>query len=82
MPERSSTTTIPMCPSPKMRRYQIALSSVALEPAQLETYDAAVVVTDHDAVDYELVARHVPIVVDTRNVYRQRAERRATIVKA
>jgi UDP-N-acetyl-D-glucosamine dehydrogenase len=67
---------------PKMRRYQFAMSSVALDPSELETYDAAVVVTDHDAVDYELVARHVPIVVDTRNVYHLDPARRATIVKA
>jgi UDP-N-acetyl-D-glucosamine dehydrogenase len=36
-------------------------------------------VTDHSAVDYELVARHTPLVVDTRGVYRAP---RANVVKA
>lgn len=67
---------------PKMRRYQIALSSVAIDAASLSTYDAAVVVTDHDAVDYELVAQQVPLVVDTRNVYKAGIARRGAIVKA
>jgi UDP-N-acetyl-D-glucosamine dehydrogenase len=37
------------------------------------------VVTDHTAVDYELVARHAPLVVDTRGVYRAP---RPNVVKA
>ena len=35
----------------------------------LSRYDAAVVVTDHTGVDYAGVARTVPLVLDTRNVY-------------
>ena len=46
-----------------------AMSSVPLEPRILESYDAVVIVTDHSAVDYRLVARHAPLVVDTRGVY-------------
>jgi UDP-N-acetyl-D-glucosamine dehydrogenase len=67
---------------PKMRRHQLALSSVPLDDARLSSYRAAVVVTDHDEIDWEKVARKVPIVVDTRNVYRPGPERRARIVKA
>ena len=33
--------------------------------------DAVVIVTDHSAVDYELVLRHAPLIVDSRGVYRQ-----------
>ncbi|MCY4229633.1 MAG: nucleotide sugar dehydrogenase [Alphaproteobacteria bacterium] len=44
-------------------------------------FDAAIVVTDHDAVDWEGLAAAVPLVVDTRNVYDDRP-RRARIVKA
>ena len=34
-------------------------------------YDAALVVTDHDAVDYRAVVRQAPLVVDTRNACRR-----------
>ena len=44
-------------------------------------FDAALAVTDHDAVDWEALAAAVPLVVDTRNVYDDRP-RRARIVKA
>jgi UDP-N-acetyl-D-glucosamine dehydrogenase len=65
---------------PRMRRHQIELSSVALD--KLAQYDAAVVVTDHAAVDYQAVAAAVPLIVDTRNVYGGRPTSRARIVKA
>ncbi len=66
---------------PKMRRHQIELSSVSLD-SKLAQYDAAVVVTDHAAVDYQAVAAAVPLIVDTRNVYGGRPAARARIVKA
>ena len=34
----------------------------------LDGFDAAVIVTDHDGVDYQALVDQVPIVVDTRNV--------------
>ncbi len=47
----------------------------------LAGFDAALAVTDHDAVDWESLAAAVPLVVDTRNVYDKRP-RPARIVKA
>jgi UDP-N-acetyl-D-glucosamine dehydrogenase len=49
------------------------MESVPLTAEELERCDAAIVVTDHAAVDYDLVARHAPLVVDTRGVYREPA---------
>jgi UDP-N-acetyl-D-glucosamine dehydrogenase len=37
----------------------------------LKAFDAALIVTDHDDVDYEALCRYVPLVVDTRNVCRR-----------
>ena len=34
---------------------------------RLRTFDAAVIATDHDAVDYAELCRHVTLIVDTRN---------------
>jgi UDP-N-acetyl-D-glucosamine dehydrogenase len=48
----------------------LPLRSVPLTPETLGAVDTVVVVTDHTAVDYALVARHAPLVVDTRGVMR------------
>jgi UDP-N-acetyl-D-glucosamine dehydrogenase len=42
--------------------------SVALTPENLRGYDAVLIATDHDNVDYRLVVDHAKLVVDTRNV--------------
>lgn len=44
------------------------MQSSALSPENLVEYDLAVVVTDHDQTDWQMIADHVPLVVDTRNV--------------
>jgi UDP-N-acetyl-D-glucosamine dehydrogenase len=46
------------------------MTSTRLDPETLSACDAALIVTDHSAVDYALVARHAPLIVDTRGVYR------------
>jgi UDP-N-acetyl-D-glucosamine dehydrogenase len=43
------------------------LSSRTLSEKELAEADCVLVVTDHTSVDYELVARHAPVVIDTRN---------------
>jgi UDP-N-acetyl-D-glucosamine dehydrogenase len=59
----------PFIPSfPTLRRGQYALESVPLNPESLSRADAVVLVTDHDAFDYDLIARHGRLVVDTRGV--------------
>jgi UDP-N-acetyl-D-glucosamine dehydrogenase len=41
--------------------------SVPLSPATIEAYDAVLIVTDHDDIDYKMLVRHARLVVDTRN---------------
>ena len=55
------------------------MASVPLTAETLSKTDAVVLVTDHSAVDYDLVARSASLVVDTRGVYRQA---RPNVVKA
>ena len=52
---------------PKTREYDFHLSSVPLTPKALTSHDAALIVTDHKAVDYALVAKHAKLIVDTRD---------------
>ena len=59
--------------APRMRTWPDLprMDSQPLTPASLGGSDAVVIVTDHSAVDYDLVVRHAPLVVDTRGVYRR-----------
>jgi len=44
------------------------LSSVDLDPELLRDVDAVAVVTPHSAVDWEMISREAPLIVDFRNV--------------
>ena len=52
---------------PKLKEDGLDLASVALDAAALQAVDCVIVVTDHSAVDYGMVARHARAVVDTRH---------------
>jgi len=67
--------------APRMRTWPDLppMVSVPLTPDVLSKTDAVVLVTDHSAVDYELVARAADLIVDTRGVYR---EARSNVVRA
>jgi UDP-N-acetyl-D-glucosamine dehydrogenase len=56
------------------------LSSVPLSPATLAGADCVVVVTDHRAIDWQVVVDHASIVVDTRNATAKTRPGRARIV--
>lgn len=58
-------------PRTRARPDLLPMESRPLTAELLAGQDAVLIVTDHTAVDYELVARHAPLVVDTRGVYRQ-----------
>lgn len=51
------------------------LQSVALTPVALAEADCVVVVTDHRALDYDCIAAHAPLLVDTRNALAGRPTR-------
>lgn len=58
-----------------MQRYTCACSanefvSVPLAAGGVAGYDCVALVTNHDAFDYPLIARHAKLLVDTRGVYR------------
>ncbi len=56
--------------------------STPLEPASVAAYDAVVIATDHDGVDYETIATHARLVIDTRNVFARLGLSSPRIVKA
>ncbi len=56
--------------------------SVPLTAAALATIDAALICTDHDAIDYALLAASCRLVVDTRNICARRGLAGDSIIKA
>ena len=58
---------IPVIPHTREHDHLSGRTSVPLTAAQLATYDAVVICTEHTDVDYALVAKHAKLIVDTRN---------------
>ena len=58
--------------APRMRSWPDlpAMTSRPLTPEVLQSVDVALLITDHTSVDYDLVLRNAPLIVDTRGVYR------------
>lgn len=57
-------------------------SSVAWDLADFASYDAALICTDHDGVDYAALVDAVTLVIDTRNATAEVTENRDRIVRA
>ncbi len=66
----------------KMRRHDLKMRSVPLNPRMLAGYDCILIATHHAAYDWQLVADHAKLIVDTRNAMRQVNGRRDHIVMA
>ncbi|RVU21642.1 nucleotide sugar dehydrogenase [Methylobacterium oryzihabitans] len=73
---------VPVLPPTREHPDLTGRRSVPLTPETLAAADAVLVATDHDGVDYALVAAHAPLVVDTRNVMARNGLTGAHIVKA
>jgi UDP-N-acetyl-D-glucosamine dehydrogenase len=75
----------PYIPRIKPSREHGALAdrrSVSLTARRIAAADAVLIVTDHDGVDYRLIAEHAQLVVDTRNVMARAGIKGGRIVKA
>ena len=74
----------PYIPSlPAMRRYpHLQMASRALTPEYLRSCDCVLIVTDHSVYDWEAVAEHAPLIVDTRNALKGVAAAKARIIRA
>ena len=55
---------------PVMREHSFDLESIHLNENNISEYDAIVITTDHDNVDYDLIKQHASLIIDTRGVYR------------
>jgi UDP-N-acetyl-D-glucosamine dehydrogenase len=75
----------PFIPTVPMSREHAELAgrrSVRLDADNIKGYDAVLIATDHDSVDYRLVVEHAKLVVDTRNACRRAGVVSDKIVRA
>ena len=52
---------------PKLRRYNLRMSSVPLDEKTLSGYDAVVIAPDHADYDYKWIYANAKLLIDTRN---------------
>jgi UDP-N-acetyl-D-glucosamine dehydrogenase len=58
---------VPAIPRTREHPRLAGRKSTPLDPARLAGVDAVLIVTDHDAVDWDTLGRHARLIVDTRN---------------
>ena len=73
---------VPVLPSTREHASLAGMKGVKWRPADFKRYDAALICTDHDAVDYGAVVKNARLVVDTRNATRGVKAGRGKIVQA
>lgn len=73
---------IPVVPLTREHAELAGRKSIDWSLAELETYDAALICTDHDDVDYDELVRQIDLVVDARNATRNVSDNRERIILA
>lgn len=73
---------VPVIPATREYPELAGRQSLPLTADELGTCDAALIITDHDAVDYQRLADNCPLIVDTRNACASRGIRSPRVVKA
>ena len=66
----------------KMRHHDLKLTSVDLTPQTLADADAVLIATAHNAYDWQQVADHAPLIIDTRNALKNTTGPRTHILTA
>lgn len=69
-------------PRTRNHGFLAGMGSVELSPDLLGTFNAVLIATDHDAVDYRVVAEHSRLIVDTRNALARRGIAAGLVVKS
>jgi UDP-N-acetyl-D-glucosamine dehydrogenase len=75
----------PMVPViPKLREHPTLIDrkGVAYEPSILKGFDAAMITTDHDDLDYQMLVDNCPLIMDCRNVIERKGIKAENVMKA
>jgi UDP-N-acetyl-D-glucosamine dehydrogenase len=66
----------------RMRNYDLQMRSVPLTPQSLAAYDCVIIATHHSAYDWQTIADHAELIIDTRGAMRHVTGKRDHIVMA
>ncbi len=72
---------LPEIPSSREHASLAGRKSVEISEESLKGYDAAFLATDHDNFDYDMLAKHCKLIVDTRNAFEKNGIKADHIVK-
>lgn len=67
---------------PSTRKYKYEMTSIELTPENLSGYDLVLLSTDHSDYDYNFIASHAKLIVDTRNAFEKAGVKNEKIFKA
>lgn len=73
---------VPEIPETREHSNLAGIKSITLTPSNIQTYDAVLIATDHDGVDYDVLVSNANLVIDTRNATKLVTENREKIFKA
>jgi UDP-N-acetyl-D-glucosamine dehydrogenase len=73
---------VSMIPKTREHRDLAGRRGISWANERLRSFDAAVIATDHDAVDYAELCRHISLIVDTRNACARAGCAGENVVKA
>jgi UDP-N-acetyl-D-glucosamine dehydrogenase len=73
---------VPVIPETRNHKSLAGRRSQPWDPAGFASYDAVLIVTDHDGVDYAELVRHARLVIDTRNACRRAGVLSPNVVQA
>jgi len=62
---------VPVIPATRERPELTGRRSVPFDPPTIASYDAVLIATDHDAVDYRMLVANARLVIDTRDACRR-----------
>ena len=73
---------IPVIPRTRDHAALTGRKSQVLSAEVVSSFDAILIATDHDAIDYSIIVTNAKLVIDTRNACARRGLMSATVVKA
>ena len=73
---------VPVLPPKRDHAALVGRKSVPLEPNRVGSYDAVLISTDHDGIDYKALVKAAKLVVDTRNACHRAGAYSGNVIKA
>lgn len=57
---------------PRNRNYYKNIKSIKISPKRIKSFNAIILVTDHDVINWGMIQKNAKLILDTRNVYKKK----------